>query len=92
MTGSMLYTIGTALNLAQSYGALFEVLVEGHWLSGRVASLDGQGVVLATDGHGHSIVRIEKIAAVNVRTAAAAPASDARPQEYAESRVAALTH
>ncbi|MEI2811153.1 MAG: hypothetical protein V9F00_13435 [Nocardioides sp.] len=74
MTGSStLYTMGTALNLARNNGATVEVLVEGHWLSGRVASIDSHGVVLTNDGMGHSIIRVDKITAVNLRPAAAAP-------------------
>lgn len=73
MTGSTLYTMGTALNLARANGATVEVLVEGHWLSGRVASIDSHGVVLTTDGMGHSIVRVDKITAVNLKTAATSP-------------------
>lgn len=73
MTGSTLYTMGTALNLARNNGATVEVLVEGHWLSGRVASIDSHGVVLTNDGMGHSIIRVDKITAVTLRPGTAAP-------------------
>ncbi len=46
---SVLYTVGTALNRAQSNGTPVQVLVEGQWLSGQVAAVDGHGVVLTSD-------------------------------------------
>ncbi|MFZ2503708.1 MAG: hypothetical protein WAW88_13675 [Nocardioides sp.] len=93
MTGSStIYTMGTALNLAHSNGATVEVLVEGHWIIGRVASIDSHGVVLTTDGLDHSIVRLDKITAINVK--GAARNGQHRAEEYAresgEARVASL--
>ena len=43
---SVLYTIGTALNRAHDNDVPVQILVEGQWLSGRVAAVDGHGVVL----------------------------------------------
>jgi hypothetical protein len=63
---SILYTIGTALNRAHDNDVPVQVLVEGQWLSGRVAAVDGHGLVLHSDELEHSVVRIETVAAVRV--------------------------
>jgi hypothetical protein len=63
---SMQYTIGTVLERAREQRLDVEVLVEGNWLSGRVAAADGIGVVLDRDGVEHSVVRLERISAVKV--------------------------
>lgn len=63
---SILYTIGTALNRALDNDVPVQVLVEGQWLSGRVAAVDGHGLVLHSDELEHSVVRIETVAAVRV--------------------------
>ncbi|HEX5561265.1 MAG TPA: hypothetical protein VFX52_06450 [Nocardioidaceae bacterium] len=81
---SVLYTVGTALNRAQQNGATVEVLVEGQWLSGQVAAVDGHGVVLAADDlehperSEHAVIRMGSVSAVRMFAAApghAAPAS-----------------
>ena len=69
---SVLYTIGTALNRASDSGAVVQVLVEGQWLDGRVAAVDGHGVVLESDKAEHSVVRTSSISAVRVFSAAPA--------------------
>lgn len=66
-SGSMLYTIGTALDRAQQDGHVVDLLVEGQWLEGRVVASDGHGVVLESADHDHAIVRLEVISAVRVR-------------------------
>jgi sRNA-binding regulator protein Hfq len=43
-----------------------DVLVEGHWLRGNVAHLDGFGVALDRESGSQSVVRIEAISAVTV--------------------------
>jgi sRNA-binding regulator protein Hfq len=63
---SMLYTIGTALNRALDNGIRVQVLVEGQWLEGYVVAVDGFGVVLNSEGHEHSVVRMESISAVRI--------------------------
>jgi hypothetical protein len=63
---SILYTIGTALNRAEENDASVEVLVEGQWLFGRVAAVDGHGLVLRADDLEHSVVRLERVSAVRV--------------------------
>jgi len=67
---SVLYTIGTALNRARDNGLAVQVLVEGQWLIGRVAAVDGHGVVLQSEDDEHSVVRTGAISAVRVCGAA----------------------
>jgi sRNA-binding regulator protein Hfq len=69
---SVLYTIGTALNRAHDNGVPVQILVEGQWLAGRVAAVDGHGVVLHSDDAEHSVIRMGSVSAV--RMFAAAPA------------------
>jgi len=45
------------------------VLVEGQWLDGFVAAVDGHGLVLATDSLEHSVIRMDSISAVRVLSA-----------------------
>lgn len=67
---SMQYTIGTALERAREQGHSVGVLVEGQWLTGMVVASDGIGVVLENDELEHTIVKLEKISAVRVESAA----------------------
>ena len=83
MQTSMQYTVGTAISRAQDEGRPVDLLVDGHWLSGRIAGYDAIGVVL-DDGAVHSVVRVDRIAAVRVReqvdvAPSADEAGDARP-------------
>lgn len=71
VTSSMHYTIGTALDRARQLFHCVEVLVEGQWVTGTVLANDGVGVVLERDDREHSVVRLDRIAAV--RVAATAP-------------------
>jgi sRNA-binding regulator protein Hfq len=63
---SVLYTIGTALSRASDSGVAVQILVEGQWLTGRVAAVDGHGVVLQSEDEEHSVVRTGAISAVRV--------------------------
>jgi sRNA-binding regulator protein Hfq len=63
---SVLYTIGTALNRAHDSEVPVEILVEGQWLAGRVAAVDGHGVVLHSDEDEHSVIRMGSVSAVRV--------------------------
>lgn len=58
--------IGTALTHASENHLPVDVLVEGHWLRGNVAHLDGFGVALERESGSQSVVRIESISAVTV--------------------------
>ena len=66
----MVYTIGTALNRAHDNRMPVALLVEGQWMDGRVVAIDGHGLVLDRDGLDHSVVKLERISAVRVMTAA----------------------
>ena len=66
MSGSMLFTIGTALSRAHPEGLSVQVLVEGAWIGGQVAWQDGQGVLIVTDMDEHAVVRLTSISAVKV--------------------------
>ena len=63
---SVLYTIGTALNRAHDNDMPVQLLVEGQWLAGRVAAVDGHGVVLHCDSAEHSVIRMGSVSAVRV--------------------------
>lgn len=66
MNGSIIYTVGTALNRAHDSDVPVQVLVEGQWLTGNVVAVDGHGLVLQSDSLEHAVVRIERVAAVRV--------------------------
>src|SRR4051812_39569010 len=55
---SVLYTIGTALNRAHDNNVAVQILVEGQWLTGHVAAVDGHGVVLYSDEAEHAVIRM----------------------------------
>jgi sRNA-binding regulator protein Hfq len=63
---SVLYTVGTALNRAHDNGVAVQILVEGHWLSGRVAAVDGHGVVLESEDASHAVIRMGSVSAVRM--------------------------
>jgi hypothetical protein len=67
---SVLYTVGTALNRAHDSGVPVQILVEGQWLSGRVAAVDGHGVVISSDEAEHSVIRMGSVSAVRMFAAA----------------------
>lgn len=66
MNSSLVYTMGTALDRASELGTLVQVLVHGQWLAGRVAAVDGHGVVLERDEIDHVVVRLADVSAVKV--------------------------
>ena len=65
---SMVYTMGLALSRAADLGYAVSVLVEGQWLEGQVAAHDGTGLVLEQSDGTHSVVRVERVAAVTVHS------------------------
>ena len=65
-SSSMLYTMGMAISRAHDLGYDVSVLVDGAWLSGRIAAEDGTGLVLEQDDACHSVVRMEKVCAVTI--------------------------
>ena len=83
MHGSTIFTVGTALRRAENNHLPVEVLVNGHWLRGTVAGIDGQGVILTTHSE-HAVVRLESISAVRIpETMADAPVAEAREDDGA---------
>ena len=66
MSGSLLFTIGTALNRAHQEGLAVQLLVEGQWIAGQVAWQDGQGVLVVTETDEHAVVRLASVSAVKV--------------------------
>jgi hypothetical protein len=60
-----IFTVGTALRRAENNNLPVEVLVQGHWLRGTVAGIDGQGLILSTHAE-HAVVRLESISVVRV--------------------------
>ena len=79
---STVFTVGTALSRAQDGGNQVDVLVDGHWLTGRVASLDGYGALLDQGSVSQAVVRIERIAVVRVMSeGVTVPEAHALPSE-----------
>lgn len=66
VSNSTLYTIGTVLNHARDHDLGVDLLVDGTWVSGVVAAVDGFGVVLAANGDQHAVIRMEAISAVKI--------------------------
>jgi hypothetical protein len=62
----MSFTIGTALVDARDHKLPVELLVEGHWICGRVVAVDGFGVVVRRDDERQAVVRVESVSVVNV--------------------------
>jgi hypothetical protein len=83
----MLYTMGMAIGRAHDLGYDVSVLVDGQWLSGRIAAEDGTGMVLEQEDSCHSVIRMEKVCAVTIHAespyhqeiAAARPMPGPRP-------------
>lgn len=63
---SMMYTMGMALDRAAESGVGVTVLVEGAWVDGQIAAVDGMGVVLESAHGDHTVIRVDRIAAVRV--------------------------
>ena len=63
---SMMYTMGMALDRAAEGGVGVTILVEGAWVDGHIAAVDGMGVVLESEDGNHTVIRVDRIAAVQV--------------------------
>ena len=74
----MQVTVGSTLGRAWDQNQEVDVLVEGHWLSGRIAALDGMGVAIDGEGFERYVVRLEEVAAVRIRGFAGGAALPAR--------------
>jgi hypothetical protein len=81
MESSTIYTIGTALDRAKDNSLQVDVLVEGEWLSGRIAAVDGHGLLLVCEEQEHAVIRVNDIAAVRVHSPA--PRSQITVDAYA---------
>lgn len=66
MSTSQIFTIGTALRRAEDNNVPVEVLVEGQWLRGNIAGLDGDGLVLVTPERTQCVVRNAHISVVRI--------------------------
>lgn len=86
MSGSATLTVGSTLRYAEDDGSTVELLVEGQWLSGGIKELDGDGVILATEGYS-TLVRLAAISVVRVYAAGRAPLVTTPPTH--ETQVAA---
>jgi hypothetical protein len=60
---STMFTVGTLLRHAQDQNADVKVLVQGHWLAGRVLGCDGLGAILESDT-AQFLVRLDQVTAV----------------------------
>ncbi|MGH3362883.1 MAG: hypothetical protein ACRDOM_10545 [Nocardioides sp.] len=69
------------LDRAQEGDLPVEVLVEGHWVAGRVLAVDGHGVVLSNDELGYAVIKLTSITAVRVIDPDATHSSGARSSE-----------
>lgn len=72
---SMVYTMGTALNRARDNQVPVALLVDSHWIGGRVVATDGHGVILDSGAEDHCVVRMESVSAVRVMTSIPMPSS-----------------
>lgn len=65
-TTSMLYTMGMALDRAAEHGYDVRLLVDGQWVEGKVAANDGVGVVVECSDGCHTVVKAERVSAVQI--------------------------
>jgi len=75
---STLVTVGSALSRAWDQNQDVDVLVDGIWLGGRIAALDGMGVALDGENFERYVVRLEQISVVRVRAFATGAALSSR--------------
>ncbi len=78
MAGNLIMTIGMALAQARDSGRAIDVLVQGNWMTGRVATLDSASLLLA-DGEERVVVSLPGITAVRYRETEALPAAEPEP-------------
>ncbi|MFL6154562.1 MAG: hypothetical protein ACJ72D_00605 [Marmoricola sp.] len=71
---SMQVTVGSTLARAWEQGQDVDVLVEGIWLGGRIAALDGMGLALDGENFERYVVRLEQVSVVRIRAFAAGAA------------------
>jgi hypothetical protein len=81
MSSSQIFTIGTALRRAEDNNVPVEVLIEGQWIKGSIAALDGDGLVLVTPERVQCVVRNAHISVVRMLAALPDDDEDSAPQE-----------
>jgi hypothetical protein len=74
----MQVTVGSTLGRAWDQNQEVDVLVEGHWFSGRIAALDGMGLAIDGDNFERYVVRLETVSVVRIRAFATEPALGGR--------------
>jgi hypothetical protein len=74
----MQVTVGSTLGRAWDQNQEVDLLVGGHWFTGRVTALDGMGVAVDGDNFERYVVRLEQVAVVRIRGYAAEPALSPR--------------
>ena len=77
---SMQVTIGTTLNRAWDQDQEVDILVEGIWVSGRIAALDGMGVAIDGESFERYVIRLEHISVVRIRSYASQSALPAHAE------------
>jgi hypothetical protein len=84
----MQVTVGSALGRAWDQNQDVDVLIEGIWLSGRIAALDGLGVVIDGESFERYVIRLEHISVVRIRGVAGQPAMPGNPNALSIDHVA----
>ena len=82
----MMYTMGMALDRAADSGVGVSILVEGSWIDGVIAAVDSMGVVLESEEGVHTVIRVDRVAAVTVHTDSPFRTSIGRGMPGAEAR------
>jgi len=77
----MQVTIGSTLSRAWDQDQVVDVLVEGQWLTGRIAALDGMGVAIDGENFERCVVRLEMVSVVRIRGFASEPALGQRASD-----------
>lgn len=74
----MLVTVGSALSRAWEQSQDVDVLIDGIWLSGRIAALDGMGVAIDGENFERYVIRLEQISVVRLHAFATESALSSR--------------
>ena len=74
----MQITVGSTLGRAWDQDQEVDIMVEGLWVSGRIAALDGTGVAIDSDNFERYVIRLEMISVVRIRSFGSEPALPVR--------------
>lgn len=66
----MQVTVGSALGRAWDQNQQVDLLVDGHWFTGRVSALDGMGVAVDGENFERYVVRLDQVSVVRIRSVA----------------------